>query len=468
MQRWFKLALTILAVLFFLLPTHAIAGLHFTSEEIDIWRTRKSTGPYKEDWDAILSKATAWKNNPGPRFQGWTSTTSCYSGSSAPSNRSFDDGLRDAAFVYLITGESSYRDAVRTALLQQIKVAGTNFSDTKRWCPTTATLNGYGDYLTPWVRKLVYAYSYIKDNIAAAERSTLDSWFINAGRHFDTVLHNVVKKRFPNRYQDNYSCSYPCPGESIGLTNYAGYTVYRFGEAWNNKGTSKNATVAAIGVLLKDQTLINNSTRYVKEWIKYGTYPGGQVHDQFRWGGVYASSSASPQHGFLYSGLTIGSIISAADHIARAGDLSLYNFETSDGMFGSHGGPKSLKRVLQHFAGMANGTVKEYASSSATTNSGLIIDRENESQFGQTRVEYVNITPANVYYKDATIALAYQLSIPSHFDTVGCSTLQGEWCTYPRIRFMFGQMDGKIWPYIAIKTPSTPAAPNNLTASTIQ
>ena len=76
-----------------------------------------------------------------------------------------------------------------------------------------------------------------------------------------------------------------------------------------------------------------------------------------------------------------------------------------------------------------------------------MIDFENEAQFGQTRVEFVNITPANVYYKDPAIAAAYQLAIPSSFDTSGCDMLGGEWCTYPRVRFMFGQMEGKVWPY---------------------
>jgi hypothetical protein len=447
-------------VLISLIATQVWAGLHFTDEEIAIWRVRKDSGPYKDEWNAILTKATAWKNNPGPRFTGWTSDT-CYTGSMIPDNRSFDDGLTEAAFVYLITGSTSYRDAVRKALLQQVSVSGTNFANTRRWCPTIATLNGYGDNLTTWMRKLVYGYSYIRGSLSATDKNTLDTWFLNAGKHFDTVLHNIVKKRFPNRYNDNYSCSYPCPGDSIGSTHYKGYTTYRFGEAWMNKGTSINAAIAAIGVLVNNITLIDHSKRYVTEWIKFATYPGGQVFDQFRWGGVYTSSTTSPQHGYLYSGLSIGSIVSAVDHIARFGDTSLYEFETSEGMFGTQGGPKSLKRILQHFAGMAKGTIIEYASTSATSNSGLIIDRENEPQFGQTRVEHVNIAPANVYYKDNVIASAYQLPIPASFDTVGCNTLKGEWCTYPRIRFMFGQMEGKIWPYSGTGTTSL-TSPTNL------
>jgi hypothetical protein len=38
-------------------------------------------------------------------------------------------------------------------------------------------------------------------------------------------------------------------------------------------------------------------------------------------------------------------------------------------MYGSEGGPKSLLKILQHFAGMTNGTIKEYGSNVATTNS---------------------------------------------------------------------------------------------------
>jgi hypothetical protein len=442
--------LGIQVVFFSLATTEVSAGLHFTAQEIAIWQSRKDNGPYKDEWDRILSRANAWKASPGPRFLGHTSDT-CYTGSPAiPSSRSFDDGLRDAAFVYLITGNTSYRDVARTALLEQVDITGTNFSNAIRWCPTTATFNGYGDNLTPWIRKLVYGYAYIRESLAPVDRSKLDSWFLNAGKHVDSVLHNIVKKRFPDRQKDNYSCSQLCPGDSIGVTHYQGHIVYRFGEAWNNKGTSLNATVAAIGSLLGDPALLGNAKRYVKEWVKYGTYPGAQVHDQFRWGGVYASSTTSPQHAFLYAGASIGSIVSAVDHIARSGDTSLYEFETTEGMYGSQGGPKSLKRILQHFAGMSTGSIIEYATSSAVgSRPGLIIKPENKAEFGQSRVEFVNIAPASTYFKDAIITSAYQLPIPSGFTTSGCNMLQGEWCTYPSIRFMFGQMEGKVWPYPA-------------------
>jgi hypothetical protein len=59
----------------------------------------------------------------------------------------------------------------------------------------------------------------------------------------------------------------------------------------------------------------------------------------------------------------------------------------------------------------------------------------------------VYIAPANIFYKDSAIATAYQKAIPSSYSTSGCDALRGEWCVYPRIRFMFGQMEGKVWPY---------------------
>ena len=182
-----KVQLTTYAVVSFtvlcLVTTPAWAGLHFSDEEIAIWRVRKDSGPYKDEWNTIFNRATAWKNNPGSRFVGWTSDT-CFSGSSIPSARSFDDGLRDAAFVYLVTGNTSYRDAVRIALLQQASTSGTDFSNARRWCPTNATLNGYGDNLTPWMRKLVYAYSYIRDSLSASDRGTLDAWFLECRQAF--------------------------------------------------------------------------------------------------------------------------------------------------------------------------------------------------------------------------------------------------------------------------------------------
>ena len=84
-------------------------------------------------------------------------------------------GLRDAAFVYFVQGGASYLNAARTALLAQTTVTGTKFENGARWCTSAAdaTNTGLGNTIGAWVRRLAYAYSYIKPALSTADQTTL-------------------------------------------------------------------------------------------------------------------------------------------------------------------------------------------------------------------------------------------------------------------------------------------------------
>jgi hypothetical protein len=42
---------------------------------------------------------------------------------------------------------------------------------------------------------------------------------------------------------------------------------------------------------------------------------------------------------------------------------------------------------------------------------------------------------------------AYLRKLPRKPFGPGCSPWSGDWCTYPSVLFMFGQMDNRVWPY---------------------
>ena len=110
-------------------------GLHVTQGELDIWRLRKDGngsygGPYKTagdvqanspgDWDRIASNALNFKNNPsqaiwdGPVEFNADGSVKQIQGTSPnnPPKKEFTN-LRDAAFCYLVTGDTEYRNAVK-------------------------------------------------------------------------------------------------------------------------------------------------------------------------------------------------------------------------------------------------------------------------------------------------------------------------------------------------------------------
>ncbi|MFZ0257214.1 MAG: hypothetical protein WAN46_16545, partial [Gammaproteobacteria bacterium] len=105
------------------------SGLHFTQEEVSIWRERAANGPYKTagdvnsnspgDWDRIKRNADAFVANPSAdRWDGGYQGSGCMpKWSEEPINPNKMFKIRDAAFVYLVTGENKYRDMVRNELL---------------------------------------------------------------------------------------------------------------------------------------------------------------------------------------------------------------------------------------------------------------------------------------------------------------------------------------------------------------
>jgi hypothetical protein len=136
--------------------------------------------------------------------------------------------------VYMITGDTSYRNPVRTVLLKQAAIAGTNFANATKW-PSTYSNMDKDFQIANWLRKVAYAYTYIRPSLSAGDRATIDAWFLDAATYWSkTVVHNTVRQRFPNRLNDNYSN----PGNqdsSQGKTHFGGYDAYSFSRAWDNK-----------------------------------------------------------------------------------------------------------------------------------------------------------------------------------------------------------------------------------------
>jgi hypothetical protein len=175
-------------------------ALHATQAEVDIWKQRRLSGPYADEWNSTLQRANNFRSSvqgagssmvyPGlwlgnRQNEGWNGAEvdSCsrlptvYPGGSSSdcaSNhaRTYADGVRDAGFVYLVTGDTSYRDVVRTVLLCQagqgsntncaIPWQGANFSDTTRW-PLSYSRHHKDLNFSVWLRKVTYAYNLFQN-----------------------------------------------------------------------------------------------------------------------------------------------------------------------------------------------------------------------------------------------------------------------------------------------------------------
>jgi hypothetical protein len=118
----------------------------------------------------ILSNANTFKNQSHPGGDGyWVGYTGsgCVPGGQQvrPANRALGRSLLQSAFVFLLTGDTPYADTVKTELLNQITVPGTNFADMSMWCPFDGTANHVyaidASEIWPWQQRYVYTYDYL-------------------------------------------------------------------------------------------------------------------------------------------------------------------------------------------------------------------------------------------------------------------------------------------------------------------
>ena len=458
-------------------------GLHVTQEELNIWKQRAASGPYRTtgdvssnspgDWTRILSNANAFLSSPSSEIWAGQTSASCWWGDRTivppTPSRVRGEKMRDAAFAYLITGNTAYRDAARSQLLIQAATTGTNFADGSRWCNNPPIGDSYSHEITMWLAKILFAYDYIRPSISNSERATLDAWFRGAGIFWEAVVASTIKKRFPNRDKDDYTVTSSFlpngdDGSSPKLTHYNGWTKRGFHEGWNNRNGTQIRFAALVGVLINDNYLKNQGKRYFKEWLKYSVFPDGTDSDAHRW------KSTAPALGWAYAGGMLAQMATMADHLARAGDAELYNYSTSEGMFGTAGGPKSLHQVITTYMNHVNGKTMRYA----TTQSNQVGDENYrihsiDKLANEARIHDTYLTPANVFYKDNYLKSIYMRTAsgapayPYRVASAGFSVYGGEQGIYPGILFMFGQMEGKVWPYAnSGSTPTIPSSPSNV------
>ena len=445
-------------------------GLHVTQEELNIWKQRAASGPYKSagdvstnspgDWMRIQNNANSFISNPSNERWSGQPSGSCWSWKSNPPElpaRNWGERMRDAGFVYLLTGTTSYRDAVLNELLAQSNTAGTNWADSTRWNVGSGCMFGdsYSWQISMWLSKLIYAYDYIRNSISSGDRTTLDTWFTNAANLFNQNTHNQIASRFPNRDADDYTTwgsGYPVCLTPY-LTHYNGFTHCDFSEGWNNRASNHIRVVALVGIMTNNTTLKNRAKRWVKEWVRFNNF-ADSTNGEF-----HRSVYDSPGVGWNYAALAINAMITIADTFARAGDQELYNYITSlgspDGGLVPAGGPKSLLSITKKWLDYLDHTTVRYGTiSGSQLDSGHIIDSIDEAPFAaQAWVSDTFVARGNLFWKDARIKSVYLRqatnapAYPSNPSSFGGCVYCGDWSTLPGVLFMYGQMEGQVNPY---------------------
>jgi hypothetical protein len=485
-----KKLLLFIVLLVLSLPGIAQTGLHYTPAEVAIWKQRAVSGPYRVkgdaqanspgDWARISDNANKFLANPLAELYSKT----VYKGNGCVPNANQGSGyadtqnpattaekMRDAGFYYLITGDAKYANAVRSAIMADANSPLLDFTNTSRWCPGNINDIAPGFIISEWLTRSLYAYDYIKAFLSDADKSKLNAWFLGAATYMRSNLDPNLDGIYVNRSAGDYTLSKSALKSESGagsLMYFGGPKARWVSRQYNNRRASMAALIGIVGVFLNDNTLKASGKRFFKETIMVSIYPTGYFVDFLR--GV-DNADNNPEKGYSYS--TQGTLFMLADALARSGDTELYEWAKVDGTTSATSGVdassdgKTIKGLKMHIKAMLDlrNHKKVIYATAKTANVGkeyYIVDGITPG--GNYSVWDIMYAVPNLYYKDKYILDSYTrkadgaIPYPVKAQTSGASPAWGTLGQYPGILFMFGQMEGKVWPFKPV-VPPVPGGP---------
>lgn len=456
-------------------------GLHYNVDLVRLWRERAKVGPYRISNDVQANSPGGWtrieadarKHLANPSSDKYS--TAVYKGTGCVPNLNQTGyvsthnptmqgvNLRDAGFYYLVTGDTQYAASIRSVLLAEASNSLLDFTNTSRWCPGGLNDLNPGFPICEWLTRLLYGYDYIKATLSAADKAKLNGWLLGAASYMRTNVEKYINSLFVNSPGGDYTLT----ATALNLEKGAGSLLYYGGpkaryssRQYNNRRAAMVAFVGLAGVFLGNESHTNWAIRFFKELIMFGIYPTGYYVDFLR--GV---NSTNPEKGFAYS--TNGAFIAFSTTLGMAGNTELLDFET--------------------ILGTTSATSGTDASSNGTTKKGLrmhmkaMLDLRNHikaayatsypENVGKEFYRIDGITPGdgysvrdtvcalpNIYYKDEYIKASYLRKAPGSIPYPSNPQPDGDaspWTLggFPDMLFMFGQMEGKVWPFNPVTTP---------------
>lgn len=519
------------------------SGLQFSPEEIAIWRQRaglasgkamyNTTGDVSSnspgDWSRILTDAKSCVNNPAnDRFnnydisRGKESPITELNSPWVPDNYwparipyidakepRPDIGGKDyaaisvmnAGFVYLLAGDDNqmvggiqakdYAKAVRDELIWYAKNEWLDFSNSKRWVPSSS--GGFNDrnpgfFIACWLNSMLNAYDYTKSSSAytANDRKDIEKWVYDAMVFYHSLMRSVMNSPFSDYENGDYG-SVRTGGwneKHLGAAwEGSAYRSYGFNEFFANRSAVNWRFVSRAALFLKDHAIYNNKAkeiisdahRWFKEWVVYGTFADG-THIDF-----HRSKVADPQKGLQYATIAIGAVVDFADTYERVmhnepSFESFYAWKVSAGSnaynkyFPAKTKDRPWRKSLEFTSGekgletVLNTLFKHFDGSFGSSRKWGNYPIDGHSYPSEAFVKIVEserwLSLANLYYKNANWTKIYTRTKAG---TVGYNSSPtkagsydiniGAWASHPGTLFMFGQMEGKVWPYSSEEEP---------------
>lgn len=505
-------------------------GLHVTSDELTIWRARAHQGDSVDgrstnyvrhgdvienspgDWERIASLKNSFVSDPyryvwlGPSHN-WPHPI--INNSSWPRNPSgmpptrnspqSAEPIRDAAFFAMVLGSDAVpnrsldtptRDRilvnVKQVILEMVRSRYNDYSNTQRYSRTR-----FGDAYHPsyqiaaWLNKLVYAYDYAQvadpDVWTAAEKEEFIWWLDGAAEWWAAIVDKrrdgmfnadgtttewadepykqVIWSGGPRAEKVHARVDNHVP-RLAAVPTFAGLLA-QLEEERSGLTTLSDARIdEGIGYARKSV-----SDYLVAEFIPAQPGTGGGVRsgggNMFRWPG-----NTGPTEGWKYAMEHLGHNVMLADHVARAGDTSLYEMSTTagtstsrgtlpdDGLYGA-GGPKTLRAAMERmwsYIDESSGP-RRYGCDDCATAARRYDSTDGIK--GHERANEWESIQGNVYFRSDYLRSIYMRSragtpdLPESPKDAQGYIENGDSSTYPGANFMFALTEDRVWPYDA-------------------
>ena len=335
-------------------------GLFHTQQEVAIWATRATSGPYRVagdvstnspgDWNRIVANRNTFAANPtqgrwltpfltggcvddNENTYGWPEAAS-EGGSGFP----WSSRLRDTAFYNMVLGITTDHAILKTELLWVSSQSFTQWGNPSGiWCFDMMVDGAPAAGVTSVLSRVLFAYDYMgRAAFTQGELDQLDRWFFDAAdfwrRNIDVGLDGVFSNRQAGNYTRIEACSDPINAYvgSANIQSYAKFYNDRRGTMYAFTGLAsvylthvgRTYTNGRYGTLAQ---ALQSAKMFAQEFIRFSVFPEGYVGD-------FENRTLSlTDLGWGYAGHSIANVAVLADAFARAGDPSLYTYNTALG-----------------------------------------------------------------------------------------------------------------------------------------
>jgi hypothetical protein len=445
-------------------------GATFTLEELNVWKQRFITGPYRAlgdistnspgEWSRILTNATQLVTNPS--IEKWdlptqyiengvtkNITTTYIPKWAVPDPVGNHIRTSNAAFVYLVSGHTAYLNAAKTSLFLQIDDPNMDFSNTTIWKPQTIDDQNPGFIICQMIARLFCAFDFMKHTFTQPEKDQCDEWFLNAATFWAKECDDRLALHFVDRMNENYTLtSY---GNAVGDNNLSSYKTHDDG--WmipvialhhNNRRADMIKLGALVGIHLNNAYLKKSAEIFFKSFMRFQVFPDGLIGEMER-------GRQAHEKGVSYAGCLITLMADIADVFARSGNTSLYTYSTEEGKLNtvSPGNPKTFKKVVKRYIDIhAPGTQPKIYYDN------LLLDGIDAATNWYSVFDVAASATVNLYYKDPAIKAQYMRNRAgsNQYPTTPAGSgfnngYSGAGGNIPSKLFMYGQLEDVVDPY---------------------